>query len=38
MEQSSRINKLKGFLRKRASSMSSLLPTHLKKWYSGEEE
>jgi hypothetical protein len=31
MEQSSRIHKLKDFLRRRASSMSSLLPTHLNK-------
>jgi hypothetical protein len=30
-ERSSRIHKLKDFLRKRASSMSSLLPTHLNK-------
>jgi hypothetical protein len=31
MEQSSRIHKLKDFLRRRASSMSYLLPTHLNK-------
>jgi hypothetical protein len=31
MERSSRIRKLKDFLRKRESSMSSLLPTHLNK-------
>jgi hypothetical protein len=31
MGQSSRINKLKDFLRRRASSMSFLLPTHLNK-------
>jgi hypothetical protein len=38
MERSSRTLKLKDFLRKRASSMSSLLLTHINKWCSGEEE
>jgi hypothetical protein len=40
MGQSSRIHKLKAFLRKKASSMSSLLPTHLNKmvWWRGRIE
>jgi hypothetical protein len=38
MERSSRILKLKNFLKRRASNMSSLLHTHLNKWCSGEKE
>jgi hypothetical protein len=40
MERSSRTHKLKDFLRRRASSMSSLLPTHLNKmvWWRGRIE
>jgi hypothetical protein len=38
MERSSRILKLKDFLRRRASSISSLLPTHLKKRCCREKE
>jgi hypothetical protein len=38
MDLGSRIFKCKNILRRKASSMSSPLPTHRKKWCSGEEE